>query len=53
MSLYVGDRMVCRFVRSVQTCIPDGHLYKVTYARYRIDTNDFPDDDEHMDARNM
>ena len=23
MSLYVGDRLVCRFGRNVQTCIPD------------------------------
>jgi hypothetical protein len=52
MSLYVGDLLVCRFGRSVQTCIPDGHLHKVTYTRYRIDTIDSPDD-EHMAARNL
>ena len=47
MSLYVGDRLVCRFGRSVQTCIPDGHLHRVTYIRYRIDTIESPDD-EHL-----
>ena len=52
MSLYVGDRLVCKFGRSVQTYIPDGHLHRVTYASCRIDTIDFRDD-EHMDARNM
>ena len=46
MSLYVGDRLVCR-----HTCIPDGRLRTVTYARCRIDTIDSPDD-EHMIARN-
>jgi hypothetical protein len=43
MSLYVGDR---------QICIPDYHLHRVTYTRYRIDRIDSPDD-EHMGARNM
>ena len=38
MSLYVSDRPVCRFGRSVQNCIPYGHLHRVTYTRYRIDT---------------
>ena len=52
MSLYVGDHLVCRFGRNVQTCIPDGHLHKVTYTRYRIDTIESPDD-EHLDARNV
>jgi len=52
MSLYVGERLVCRFGwNSVQTCIPDGHPHRVTYARCHIDTNDSPDD-EHMVARN-
>jgi len=36
----------------VGTCIPDGHLYRVTYARCRIDKIESPDD-EHMVARNM
>jgi len=47
MSLYVGDRLVCRL-----------HLHtrrspnRFTYTRYRINTIDSPDD-EHRDARNM
>ena len=52
ISLNVGDCLVCRFGRSVQTCIPDGHLHRVTYTRYRIDTIESPDD-EHLNARNM
>ena len=52
MSLYIGDRLVCRFGRSVQTCIRDGHLHGVTYTRFRIDTIESPDD-EHLKARNM
>jgi hypothetical protein len=39
MSLYVGDRLVCRFGwNSIQTCTLDSHLHTVTYTRYRIDT---------------
>jgi len=34
------------------TCILDGHLHRVTYTRYRIDTIDSPDD-EYGVARNM
>ena len=30
----------------------NGHLYEVTYTRYRIDTINSPDDG-HMAARNM
>jgi hypothetical protein len=52
MSLYVGDRVVRRFVWNTQTCIPHGHLHRVTYTRCRIDTINSPDD-EHMGARNM
>ena len=52
MSLYVGDRLVRRFGRSVQTCVPDSDLHRVTYTRYRIDTIESPDD-EHLNARNM
>jgi len=37
---------------STQTCIPDGHLYTVTYTRCHIDTINSPDD-EHTSARNM
>jgi len=36
----------------IQTCTPNGHLYRVTYTRCRIDTTDSPDDG-HMTARNM
>jgi len=36
----------------IQTCTPDGHLYRVTYTRCRIDTINSPDDG-HMAARNM
>ena len=52
MSLYVGDRLVCRFGRNVQTCMTDGHLHRVTYTKYRIDTTESPDD-EHLNALNM
>ena len=37
---------------SIQTCIPHGHLHRVTYTRGRIDTIESPDD-EHLVARNM
>jgi len=36
----------------MQTCTPNGHLYRVTYTRCRIDTINSPDDG-HMAARNM
>ena len=36
----------------IQTWIPNGHLRRVTYTRYRVDTIHSPDD-EHMNARNM
>ena len=49
MSLCVGDRPVCK---NFPTCIPDGHLHRVTYTRCCIDTTDSPDD-EHKFARNM
>jgi len=54
MSLYVGDRQVCRFGWnvSIQTCTLDGHLHRVTYTRCRINTIDSPDD-EYRGARNM
>jgi len=35
----------------IQTCTPNGYLYRVTYTRC-IDTINYPDD-EHMAARNM
>jgi len=59
MSLYVGDRLVCRFGwnwfhpnRFIQTRTPDGHLHRVTYTRCRINTID-SSNDEHRGARNM
>jgi len=39
-------------VRSIHTCITDGHLHRVTYARCRVVIIDSPDD-EHIVARNM
>jgi len=36
----------------IQTCTPNGHLYRVTYARYCIDTINSPDDGL-MAARNV
>jgi len=52
MSRYVGDRPLCRFACSIQTCTLDGHLHTVTYTRCRITTIDSPDD-EDRGARNM
>ena len=52
MSLYVGDHLVCRFGQNVQTCVPDGHLHRVTYTRYRINTTESPDD-ERLNTQNM
>jgi len=46
---------LCRWPSGMQvgipTCIPDGHLHRVTYTRCRIDTINSPDDG-HMAARN-
>jgi hypothetical protein len=36
----------------IQSCTPNGHLYRVTYTRCCIDTINSPDDG-HMAARNM
>jgi len=36
----------------IQTCTPNGHLYRVTYTRHRIDTINSPDDG-HTAAQNM
>jgi hypothetical protein len=52
MSLFVGDRLVCRSERNLPTCTRNGHLHRVTYTRCCIDTIDSPDD-EHRVARNM
>jgi hypothetical protein len=35
-----------------KACTPNGHLYRVTYTRCRIDTINSPDDG-HMAARNV
>jgi hypothetical protein len=55
MSLYVGDRLVCRF--GWNEFYPNQHTrrsptYSVTYTRYHINTIDSPDD-EHSGARKM
>ena len=55
MSFCVGDRPVCRSGRNhsfFPTCIPDGHLHRMTYTRCCIVTIDSPDD-EHKVARNI
>jgi len=55
VSLCMDDRLVCRFgwdCSLIQTCTPNGHLYRVTYTKCRIDTINSPDDG-HMAARNM
>ena len=52
MSQFVGDRPLCRSGRNFPTCVPDGHLRRVTYTRCCIDTIDSPDD-EHKVARYM
>jgi hypothetical protein len=49
--VYAGMQ-VRKELSSFLTCIPDGHLYRVTYTRRCIDTIDSPDD-EHGVARNM
>jgi len=36
----------------IQTCTPNGHLYRATYTRCHIDTINSPDDG-HVAARNM
>jgi hypothetical protein len=36
----------------IQTCTPNGHLYRVTYTRCRNGTINSPDDG-HVAARNM
>ena len=40
------------WVGLIQTCTPDGHLYRVTYTRCCVDTINSPDDG-HMAAQNM
>jgi hypothetical protein len=52
VTLYRWPFGVQVWMRLVQTCTPNGHLYTVTYTRCRIDTIDSPDDG-HVAARNM
>jgi len=59
MSPYVGDRLVCRFgwnCSLIQTCIPYGHLHRVTYTTCRTDTINSPDDGhgcpKHVENKN-
>jgi len=53
MSICIGDRLVCRLGWNfIQACIPDSHLYRVTYTRCRINTIGSPDD-EHVADRKM
>jgi len=42
----------CAGVVEAETCTPNGHLYRVTYTKCRIDTINSPDDGR-MAARNM
>ena len=49
MSLCTDDRLVCSLI---QTSTLNGHIYRVTYTRCRINTINSPDDG-HMAARNM
>jgi len=42
----------CAGLDETQSCTPNGHLYRVTYTRCRIDTINSPDDG-HIAARNM
>jgi len=50
--LLTAESYVLLTARLVQIFTPNGHLYKVTYTRCRIDTINSPDDWQ-MVARNM
>ena len=50
--VYVTPFGVQVLMSLIQTCTLNGHLYRVTYTRCRIDTINAPDDG-HMAARNM
>jgi len=52
VTLYRWPFSVQVWMRIIQTCAPNGHLYGVTYTRCRIDIINSPDD-RHMAARNM
>jgi hypothetical protein len=51
VSLYLVYVTLYRWPFCVQTCTPNGHLYRVTYTRC-IDTVNSPDDGQ-MAAQNM
>jgi len=52
---YITDdvliQLILLMMSSSLTCIPDGHLHRLIYTRWCIDTTDSPDD-EHCVARN-
>jgi len=50
--LYIFISIFYMFRANFPTCIPDGHLHRVTYTGCCIDTIASPDD-EHKVARNM
>ena len=53
MSLCLDDLLVCNLDGfPSKTCIPEGHLHRVTYTKCRIDTINSPDD-WHIAVRNM
>jgi hypothetical protein len=52
VTLYTYSSGVQVWMSLIQTCTRNGHLYRVTYTRCRIDTINSPDDG-HMAARNM
>ena len=49
---FIKKKYIGRNCSLIQTCTPDGHLYRVTYTRCRIDTTNSPDNG-HMTLRNM
>jgi hypothetical protein len=52
VTLYRWMFVVQVWMRLIQTCTLNGHLYRVTYTRCCIDTINSPDDG-HMVAQNM
>jgi hypothetical protein len=50
--LYVTLFGVQVWMRPIQTCTPNVHLYSVTYTKRRINTINSPDDG-HMAVRNI
>ena len=53
MSLYVGDRFVCRSESSFPTCTQSGHRHRVTYTRCCIDTIGSPDDEHEVCSKHV